>query len=109
MKKLLDHDKVTGVKTYHHYDYASDVTYIEKVQDVEPILERNKALQNTEHQERGIKKCWWHTASIPNTVIEAWLKEGVDLFSKDPAQQRLVRRMLNHPDWRYLRTGRGKL
>jgi len=108
-KRLLDVDPVTGIKTYHSYDYNSNITYIQKVQDVEPILERNKALANSEHQAKGIKSCWWHHATIPNTVIEAWLKEGVDIFSKAPEQKKLVRRMLNHPDWRYLRTGSGKL
>ena len=68
--------------------------------DVEPILERNKALQNEGH--RG--GFWWRAASIPNVVIEKWLREdGIDVFNKDhwPA----VRRRLNSSEYRWLRTG----
>ncbi len=109
MKRLLDIDPLTGIKTYHSYDYNSDTTYIEKVQNVEPILERNKALANSEHQAKGIKNNWWHHATIPNVVIEQWLKEGVDIFSTEPEQKKKVRRKLRDPEYRYLRTGSGKL
>ena len=107
-KRLLDYDPATGIRTYHHYDDITKITNIERVQNVAPILEMNKELAKTNHQENGIKNSWWHAAMIPVTVIEKWLNEdGIDAYNRDhwPA----VKRKLNDPDWRYLRTGRGKL
>jgi hypothetical protein len=106
-KRYLDKDPFTGIDSYHDYDDDKGITYIQQVQDVEPILERTKALSNTSHSKDGIKRNWWHAAIIPNIVIEKWLQEGVNFYNKDhwPA----VKRKLNDPEWRYLRTGSGKL
>jgi len=108
MKRIsLGKDPLTGIENFHSYDPDTNITYIEAVQDVEPIIERNKALANTEHGQIGRKQCWWHAASIPNVVIAQWLKEGVNFYDKEhwPA----VKRKLNSPEYRYLRTGSGKL
>ena len=107
-KRYLDTDPLTGIKSYHDYDHSTGVMHIQKVQDVEPILERNKALANTNHSELGRKRSWWHCATVPNVVIEKWLsEEGINFYKKDhwPA----VKRKLNDPEWRYLRTGSGKV
>lgn len=106
-KQSLGKDPLTGIESFHAYDPETDVTYIESVQNVEPIIERNKALANTEHGAIGRKQSWWHAASIPNVVIAQWLKEGVNFYNKEhwPA----VKRKLNSPEYRYLRTGSGKL
>lgn len=108
-KDLLSYDPAAQIATYHHYDDSTKITSIERVQNIEPILERNKALANTEHEKKGIKNSWWHAGIIPLTVIEEWLKEGVDAFSEDPWHRKKVKQKLNSPDYRYLRTGRGKL
>jgi hypothetical protein len=107
-KRLLDFDPLTGIKTYHHYDHKTKITRIERVQNVEPILEYNKELAKTDHEKQGIKRSWWHAACIPIVMQEKWLNEhGVDIYNRDhwPA----VKRLLNDPDYRYLRTGSGKL
>lgn len=107
MRKLLDSDSITGTKTYHHYDHDTQITRIETVQNVEPILNHNKELAKTDCEKMGIKNDWWFVGTIPNGVIAKWLNEGIDFYNKDhwPA----VKRKLNDPEWRYLRTGRGKL
>jgi len=108
MKRSLGKDPLTGIESFHVYDPMTDITHIEEVQDVEPILNRNKNLANTNHSSDGIKNSWWHAATIPNIVIAKWLnEEGIDFFNKDhwPA----VKRKLDDPDYRYLRTGTGKL
>lgn len=43
----------------------------EKVQDVEPILEHNKALQSIEQRSDWGR----HVASVPMVIIEKWLNE----------------------------------
>ena len=107
IKTLLDVDPLSATKTWHYYDPNTDETFIETVQNVEPYLNRNKLLYNNPEL-RSKDKDMKHFASIPNGVQEKWLREySVDVWNKDhwPA----VKRLLNSPDWRYLRTAPGKL
>ena len=108
MKRLLGIDPFTGVESWHHYDPVTDITNIESVQNITPIIERNKRLHNTDHQQRGIKESWMHGACIPVIIQERWLRKfGVNIYDKDhwPA----VRRLLNDPEYKYLKTGTKKL
>jgi hypothetical protein len=74
-------------------------------QDVEDIIERNKALQSTPQ-----KSDWGrHVASIPLNIINQWLNEewargNVGLRMSGPEFDKLVERKLRDPDWRFLRT-----
>lgn len=116
-KRLIEHDPITKTAVWHHYDDLTQETVIEEIQDVEHYLEGNKLTQThdvggsmglTEYSRKGIKKGLWHVASIPNGVINKWLVEkGVNVFNKDhwPA----VKKLLNDSDWRYLRTGTGRV
>lgn len=95
---------MTGVKTFHEYNELTDEITISTEMDVEPILERNKE-QFKQGKPEGD---FWKAATIPNTVIERWIREkGVNVFNKDhwPA----VKRLLNDPEWRHLRTGNFRL
>lgn len=86
---------------------ADDFTIV-RTQDVEPILDRNKALQNHGHNGWTGERTMRHVADIPLVVAEIWMQRyGVDVFNKDHAPA--VRRLLNDPDWRYLRTSGGQL
>jgi hypothetical protein len=99
VKRLLDYDPATGLKTFHDFDEAADKTIISYEQDVEPILDRNKAAQN---DARGPMGDMVHVASIPSSVQLKWLIEhGVDLTNKDHMPG--VRRLLNSSEWRYLK------
>lgn len=78
---------------------------VNRVQDVEPILERNKKLQN----ERQRSDWGRHVGSIPCVILERWLNEELErgnttikLFG--PEMDALVKRKLQDPDWRWLRT-----
>src|SRR5262245_32377197 len=108
MRRLLDSDRVTGVAEYHGYDDLTDRTIIETVQDVAPILERNRALQNADDQGWSGSRDLRRAATIPDIIILKWRNEyGIDVFNRDhwPA----VKRLLNDPEWRYLRTAPGRL
>ena len=91
---------VTGV-------WFDDGNIIErKTQDVEPFFEHNKALYNAGDgysPSRELRRA----ASIPMVVVEQWLSEGIDIF--DPNHKEAVRRKLNDPENRFLRTAPGKL
>ena len=107
-RRLLDFDARTGIAEYHHYDSLADRTVIETVQDVAPILERNKALQNADDRGWSQSRDMRRAATIPDIIVLKWRNDyGIDVFNRDhwPA----VRRLLNDPAWRYLRTAPGRL
>ena len=76
-------------------DCGEGVIVAETVQDVEPILERNKALRSIEQ-----KSDWGrHIASIPKRG-----NVGLRIFSKE--FDALIAKKLNDPDWKFLRVDR---
>lgn len=78
---------------------------VESVQDVEPILERNRQLRSEEQRSDWGR----HVASIPNVIMVRWLNEEwgkgnttIRLFGRE--MDELVERKLKDPEWAYLRT-----
>lgn len=116
-KRLIEYDPLARTQVWHHYDDLTRETIIEEIQDVDHIIEVNKKTQThdvggakglTEYSRKGIQRGWWHVASIPNGVIHKWLVEkGVDVMNKDHWPK--VKQLLNDPEWRYLRTGTGRI
>ena len=115
-RRLLDYDAETGTQVWHSYDSLTKETVIEEIQDVAPILETAKDLRYhgktskglNEYSRHGIKNDWWHVARIPNGVAHKWLKEyGLNIYKKDCTKDLL--KLLQKPEWEYLRTGTGRL
>lgn len=106
MKRLFDHDPETGVTEIFHYDEMTGDVHIETKQDVAPLLERNKALQNEDgYTKNGIKNEMWHFAHIPIVVQLKWLvKYGADNDPMRKGNEKLLFSLLNDPEWRYLKT-----
>lgn len=92
---------MSEVKTIFHSN--SDRTFtIERVQDVEDILEENKRLQKIAQ-----KSDWGrHIATIPCVILERWINEDGVNYLQLPKQElaRLIDRKLKDPDWMFLRT-----
>jgi hypothetical protein len=85
---------------------SGDLT-VHRGEDVEPVLERNKALY-TDGDGYSPSREWRRAASIPLALVEKWKNElGVDIFNPDhlPA----IRRLLNSNEYLYLRTAPGRL
>jgi hypothetical protein len=83
-------------------DRSEKLIVAESMQDVEPILERNKALQG-----EAQRSDWGrHVASIPNVILVKWLnEEGADVLRMGSEEfGAFIRRKLQDPDWRHLRT-----
>ena len=86
-------------------DRGEKLIVAESMQDVEPILERNKALRGETQ-----KSDWGrHVASIPNVILVKWLNEeyargNVALRMFTPEFNQLVARKLRDPEWAHLRT-----
>lgn len=103
-KRLVDHDVMSGETTFHHYDHDTKTTHIEVYQDVEKVIERNKALQNTEeYKRRGIKQDMMHFATVPNTILMKIMKEhNISPFKQEDMPK--WERILSSSDYKYLRT-----
>lgn len=101
---------MSDVETLLYVDPSERKTTFIRVQDVEPILENNKALRGVEQ-----KSDWGrHVASIPNVIIEQWLHEEMDkgntaLRLDTEEFDRIIARKLADPEWGYLRTDKPAL
>jgi hypothetical protein len=97
---------VSGLIT--NFVESEDGVTVVRTQDVEAILDNNKALQNHGHNGWTETRNMRHVAEIPLVVAEIWRERyGVDVFDQNHAPA--VRRLLNDPEWGYLRTSGGKL
>jgi hypothetical protein len=83
-----------------------DDLHVRRTQDVEAILDENKRLA-TLNDGYSPDRSFRRVASIPMSVIEQWMKEGINIFDKNCAQA--IRRKLNSPDYLYLRTAPGRV
>jgi hypothetical protein len=92
---------MSAVFTRAHLDRGEGKIHFERVQDVEPIIARNKALQSVAQSSDWAR----HVASIPNVILEKWMnEEGVNYLALPVGEfARLIRRKLADPDWRWLR------
>lgn len=117
-RRLLDYEPDTGVQTWHSYDHDTKETVIEVVQDAAPFLRVNKAHMNRDTATSGglnsvsrqqIKESWWHVACIPIGVQYEWSRRyGIkSVYQKEYWPK--IRRLLNDPEWRYLRTNPGRV
>lgn len=80
---------------------------IHSVQDIAPIIERNKVLQ-TYNDGYSPSRELRRVASIPNALLLKWKNdEGWDPW--DPACAAKLAQKLNDPDFRFLRTAPGHL
>lgn len=92
------------VQTRVHYDEQDDRLIIERTQDVEPILEKNKRLLNESNT--TWKDDFHHVASIPLVIIEKYKNErGIDLMNDKEA----LKCFLNDPDNKFFRTKPGRI
>lgn len=105
--RLLSFDG--DVATWVRPDPNEDRLDVERVQMVDPIIERNKRLQNDpEHKRNGIKNDWCHFATWPNIIIEKWMVDyGINVLKRDHWHAALKK--LEDPDWRYLKTITGRV
>jgi hypothetical protein len=81
---------------------------VKRTQNVEPILELNKAAQAEAAGgwRRTHGKTRRYIAEIPNIVIEAWLNEGFNIFQ---VSEKELRKKLDSAEWSYLKTIPGRI
>lgn len=100
-KKLIDYDRLTGIKTFHDYDHSSKKTFLFHEQDVESILRHNKIAQNAGTHSKN--QDYKHFARVPLTVLMKWKDElGID-WNK-PEDLPRIEKLLMSNEYKYLRT-----
>ena len=105
------YDAHSGIFTDMALD-SKGIMHVNRVQDVEPIIKRNKARFNgVSTKGRKFGGDMRQVASVPLVVIEKWMKEGKikNPFRMDEADKKAMKRLLNDPDNRFLRTCPGQL
>lgn len=107
-KRLIDFDQFSGIETWHEYDAVENKTVITETQDVEALLKQNRAEYNdADMKRRGMENEMLKVASVPLTVLMEWkTKHGVDAWNKDHTKK--IMKLLNDPEYRYLRTASGR-
>ena len=106
MKKSEGFDPATGFREEFHFDEGTGQSTVYREQDVEGVIQANKAALNAAPRSGGGKNGMRHVARIPLVVIEKWKTEGFDWFKATKAEKRAK---LNDPDNKFLRVHPGRL
>ena len=105
---ILDVDPYSGAVETFDYDEGDDLAIVKRSCDVQPVIDINKSQHLYSDGWVTQDKAMRLEARIPVDVALLWLQRyGVDVYRREhwPA----VRRLLNDPDWRYLRTSTRRL
>ena len=105
-KRFISHNADTGISEFFHFDSMTGDVHIEHVQDTTGIIDGNIELANDDdYTKKGIKDDMWHYANIPVIVQQRWLNEyGRENWPMLPNNKQLLFRLLNSPEWKYLKT-----
>ncbi len=88
------------------FDQAENRFTLHLDADIEPVIDKNKRMANM-NDGYSSKREWRRIATIPLVVIELWKNTyGVNPLSR--GNEKLLRRLLNDPDLRGLRTSPGR-
>lgn len=98
-RELLDYDPLTGIRQYFGWDDEGGEYIIDEIDNnlTQQVIEQNKRIEGI-----GMGKDMRLAASIPPAVQFEWVdKYGIEFWN--PAHKEGVKRLLNDPDYRYLR------
>jgi hypothetical protein len=99
-RRFFERDPLTGAERYFLYDHSDDSFTIEQVEDVEDLVEQNKALAN---EDTGSFDEFHRVASIPMSIYFELKEKGI------LDDQAALRRWLNDRDNRVFRTRHGRV
>jgi len=93
-----------------YWNEATESFIIKNTFSVGDILEANKRQANSTLDTRYGNERMHEVATIPNVFIAKFKKEhNIDVFSSDPNEQKRLRKLLESPDYRFLKTTTKKL
>lgn len=97
MAEFLDYDPLTGLRYDWEWDAEKGEATIRTTQDVQPIIDRAKALANDSLRDNGIKKGWWHYCYVP-PIVELQLRaKGINIHDKGATKRLLEEINTNYP------------
>lgn len=105
MSKILPFVNDPGIKREWHDHEDGTFTVVEK-EDVSALLDQNKKIQNDHDGYTQSRDMQW-VARIDRTTIADYAARGINLFH--PMHEPELRKLLNDPDYRGLRTGLGHI
>ncbi len=73
---------------FSEYETEGKITVYQE-EDVQGVLDRCKAARNTGATDFGIKRSFWHWASLPTTVVYELMKKGLNPFDKNTSTRQL--------------------
>jgi hypothetical protein len=98
MSDFIEIDPVTGIRSDFKWNENDQRYTIERVADVEPVLDFAKAMANDGGLNRAdIKRGWWLYATIPPIVIVQMRAKGIDIFNQDHQARMLAEINSNYP------------
>lgn len=98
MKRLLDFDPLSGMKTWHDYDDATDTTLITYEGDEQGLLDQCK--EDNNHADRKMGDMV-HVARVSPAIQMEWFtKHGVQMWNPD--HRGAVNRLLDG-DYKHLK------
>lgn len=101
-----------GVKEEFAVDPETGKCYVKRTFAPETwdILRQNQALQNAgwDGYSGDKDKAFKHVASIPLQIVELWT-EMFGVNPVEPGNEALLTRLLNDPEWAWVRTSRGRV
>lgn len=104
--RLLDHDRTSGISEYYHFDPDTGGFVIETQQDIEGIIELNKAVVN---DNTGWKGDLHHVAHIPLSILMQLAQQGIITVGGQILDDKRFRAWLNDRSNDAFRVKRGRI
>lgn len=108
LRRLIDDESPwSGITTDIEYDADADQIHIARRGDVAPMLEANRRELYSGLDGYTPSRDLQRVASIPNLIVEQWMKAGINIFDEDDWPK--IAAMLDSPEYLWLRTAPGRL
>lgn len=104
-----DYNPVSGITTEYWQHTNSTKVTVRNLQDVEPLIDQNVAELNAKSSKASVgiaEGMGVKVASIPMGLVEDFHHKGVNLLTCPVSQ---LKRILNDPNYKKLRTAHGRL
>ena len=109
----VERNPLTGAIDHYFVDEKAGTVEIVQKYDCRHVLEANKrrALNTIDGRKFGGDHAMHHVAAIPNGVAVKWMKDyGLNVHGPmEPADERKFWRLLDDPEWRYLKSINARL
>jgi len=99
---------MSDIKTIYHYDAQENKDIIERVQDVEPIIQEIEDIKEISDG-RGNTSLGYFAGRIPGNIVEAYMNEFGVTFQDMIIDKTHIHRILNNPDFKKFRVFEGKV